>query len=173
MNAALSKAVHLEPSLDRWSILSMCVLAEGEKRKTFWIYLIIAIGPRCFWSISQLHCSFQRDISQHCRQFLSSSQCLALPAPSSCSLELVKTTKPQSWWKPHLHRVLMAAKGRTVLQLCVALGIKNFIDYQPCKEADCDKHLGHGYSLAMSQHWFSQFLALWGTDFWTCFHLVF
>lgn len=150
-----------------------CVLAEGEKRKTFQIYIIIAVGPRCCWSLSPLPCSFQRDISQHFMQFLSSSQCLALRAPSPCSLKLVKTTKPQSWWKPDLYRVCMTGKGRTALQLCVALGMKDMIGHQPCKEADCDKHLGHGCNLAMSQHWFSQFLVLWGTDFWTWFYLIF
>lgn len=60
----------------------------------------------------------------------------------------------------------MTGEGRTVLQLCVALGMKNITDHQLYKEADCDKHLGHdGYNLIMSQHQFSQFLALWGTDF--------
>lgn len=159
---------------EAWHLEYIFSLAEGEKRKAFPIYIIIAVGPRCCWSLSPRPCSFQRDTSQHFRRFLSSSQCLALPAPSPCSLKLVKTTRPQSWWKPDLHWVCMTDKGRTVLQLCVALGMKNVVDHQLCKEAHCDKHLGHdGYNLTMSQHWFSQCLALWGTDFWACFYLVF
>lgn len=114
---------------EAWHLEYIFSLAEGEKRKAFLIYIIIAVGPRCCWGLSPLPCSFQRDTSQHFRQFLSSSQCLALPAPSPSSLKLVKTTRPQSWWKPNLHWVCMTGKGRTVSQLCVALGMKNVIDH--------------------------------------------
>lgn len=34
-----------------------------------------------------------------------------------------------------------------MLQLCVAMGMESILDYQPCKEAGCDKHLGHGLAM--------------------------
>lgn len=121
METATPQAVYLVSSLDRWSMASwICVLAGGEKIKRLQIYVIIAVGPRCCWSLFHCTAASKETSASISGSFFPPASAWHYQLPSPCGL--VKTKKPQSWWKPDLHWVCMTGKGRTVLTAVCSTG---------------------------------------------------